>query len=300
MVAARLGKRFPSVLSMLERAELHLSGIVLLAPYLNSDNHRKLLRQAKGKSQEEIAKIIAAIAPGRAQKDSIRIVAVKAAKTIDKPTQSLPDLFATAILGGSAEDKGSIGASSQSLFALAPKSVPGDGSKPGSLPEHLDLTDLYRISFTATQETTALLRRAQELLRHQFPKGELDGIIQLALKILVDKIDRDRKLQVKTGKKRIRRGWGMEWEKQRQGKSTRYIPEQVRQEAWERDGGRCVYIGEDGVRCGARAWLEFDHKEPWALGGSSDKAENIQILCRAHNLLRGRMMFEGPSPPRAS
>lgn len=58
---------------------------------------------------------------------------------------------------------------------------------------------------------------------------------------------------------------------------TRLIPSRVKQEVWARDGGRCV-------QCGSTDNLHFDHIIPFAKGGSSLTAENIQLLCARHNL----------------
>jgi hypothetical protein len=57
----------------------------------------------------------------------------------------------------------------------------------------------------------------------------------------------------------------------------RIIPTAVKLEVWKRDGGRCV-------QCGATEDLHFDHIIPYSLGGSSLKAENVQLLCARHNL----------------
>ena len=48
-------------------------------------------------------------------------------------------------------------------------------------------------------------------------------------------------------------------------------------EVWERDGARCVV-------CGAEDELHFDHIVPYSRGGTSLKADNIQLLCARHNL----------------
>jgi hypothetical protein len=49
-----------------------------------------------------------------------------------------------------------------------------------------------------------------------------------------------------------------------------------------RDGWRCSFVAEDGRHCDAQAFLEFDHETPKGRGGSS-AAENLRLLCRAHN-----------------
>ena len=58
---------------------------------------------------------------------------------------------------------------------------------------------------------------------------------------------------------------------------NRMIPTSVKLEVWKRDKGRCV-------QCGRTDNLHFDHILPYSKGGTSLKAENIQLLCARHNL----------------
>lgn len=57
----------------------------------------------------------------------------------------------------------------------------------------------------------------------------------------------------------------------------RLIPTSVKLEVWKRDGGKCSI-------CSAVDNLHFDHIIPWSKGGSSETAENVQLLCSRHNL----------------
>jgi hypothetical protein len=57
----------------------------------------------------------------------------------------------------------------------------------------------------------------------------------------------------------------------------RVIPTSVKLAVWKRDGGKCAV-------CNSGNNLHFDHIIPWSRGGSSTDAENIQLLCAAHNL----------------
>jgi hypothetical protein len=57
----------------------------------------------------------------------------------------------------------------------------------------------------------------------------------------------------------------------------RIIPTAVKLEVWKRDGGRCR-------KCGATDDLHFDHIIPYSKGGSSNTADNVQLLCAKHNL----------------
>jgi hypothetical protein len=74
------------------------------------------------------------------------------------------------------------------------------------------------------------------------------------------------------------------------GTRGRYIAAAVRREVYLRDCGRCSFVSADGRRCGARAFLEFDHIEPWAVLGAS-VADNLRLRCRAHNGLHARNCF---------
>jgi len=60
-------------------------------------------------------------------------------------------------------------------------------------------------------------------------------------------------------------------------KTRRVIPTAVKLGVWKRDGGKCA-------KCGAIKDLHFDHIIPWSKGGSSNTADNIQLLCGKHNL----------------
>jgi hypothetical protein len=60
----------------------------------------------------------------------------------------------------------------------------------------------------------------------------------------------------------------------------RLIPTSVKLEVWKRDGGKCSL-------CGATDELHFDHIVPFAKGGTSMTAANVQLLCARHNLAKG-------------
>ena len=58
---------------------------------------------------------------------------------------------------------------------------------------------------------------------------------------------------------------------------NRMIPSSVKLEVWRRDHGRCTI-------CQSTNNLHFDHIIPYSKGGTSLKADNIQLLCARHNL----------------
>jgi hypothetical protein len=141
-----------------------------------------------------------------------------------------------------------------------------------------------RIAFTADEALLSRLELARALLgrRHD---GRLESVLSLVLDDYIARHDPTR--------------WGAGVRARGAGKasgSSRRVPREVKAAVWRRDGGRCAFVATDGTRCAARERLEYDHARPWALGGASDDAANIRLLCRAHNLRAARKMFGARVP----
>jgi 5-methylcytosine-specific restriction endonuclease McrA len=64
----------------------------------------------------------------------------------------------------------------------------------------------------------------------------------------------------------------------------------VKRAVWERDQGRCTFVGSGGHRCGARKLLEFDHVDPVARGGQAT-VERMRLRCRVHNQYEAERTF---------
>src|SRR5207247_6917077 len=76
----------------------------------------------------------------------------------------------------------------------------------------------------------------------------------------------------------------------RKARGRRNVPANVKRAGWERVGGRCTFVSPTGQRCPARAFLEFDHMDPVALGGQST-VERVRLRCRAHNQYAAECTF---------
>ncbi len=61
-----------------------------------------------------------------------------------------------------------------------------------------------------------------------------------------------------------------------------YIPYEKLRQVFERDGGCCTWVGEDGRRCGSRFQVEVDHVTPPRFGGRAT-LDDLRLLCRPHN-----------------
>jgi 5-methylcytosine-specific restriction endonuclease McrA len=75
-----------------------------------------------------------------------------------------------------------------------------------------------------------------------------------------------------------------------QERRTRHIPAAVRDEVFVRDNCQCTFSAPDGRRCCEKRGLEIDHIVPFAVGGSHE-AENLRLLCPAHNRLMAERVF---------
>ena len=58
---------------------------------------------------------------------------------------------------------------------------------------------------------------------------------------------------------------------------NRVIPASIKIEVFKRDNGKCT-------KCGSADNLHYDHILPYSKGGTSLRADNVQILCARHNL----------------
>ena len=139
--------------------------------------------------------------------------------------------------------------------------------------------DRYKVQVTIGGETLEKLRLAQDLLRHAVPSGDEAVILDRALTALLADLAQKRFAAAE----RPRPSSGCM-------PGSRHIPAEVRRTVWLRDLGRCAFVGATGRRCSERAFLEFHHVQPYALGGEATLA-NIQLRCRSHNAYEARLYF---------
>jgi hypothetical protein len=136
----------------------------------------------------------------------------------------------------------------------------------------------FELKLTISQELHDKLKRAEELLSHAVPSGDIPRLLERALDELIAKQE---KLQfAATGRPRMTRGSG----------NPRYICAPVKRDVRKRDCGQCTYVSGRGHRCGARKFLQYDHVIPVARGGTST-VENLRLRCRAHNQLEAECTF---------
>jgi hypothetical protein len=254
--AARAARKFPLILDLLADGSVHLTAIGLLSPHLTEDNHATVLAAARHKTKHEIEKVVAALRPAPPVPATIRKL------PIPRSVPATPAASATPM--DDALTFGERAAADPPLRSPSPQTPRAEVKPLG--PEY------YKVQFTASQETYAKLRLAQDLLRHTIPRGDVAAVIDRALTLLVEELQRtkyaavDRPRPVRSSTTRV---------------SGRYIPAAVRREVLRRDGGQCAFVGAAG-RCTERGFLEHHHRGPFADGGAAT-VDNIEVRCRAHN-----------------
>ena len=267
---ARAALRFPIVLDKLEDGSVTLTAVRLLAPVLTEDNCETLLEAATHKSKREIEMLAATVRP---KPDAATLV------------RKLPD--------GPGHDN--TGASSRSHDLPSPTEASA-ASPLSPLPPHVRAgappitsrpqpavaplsAERYKIQFTASRQLHDKLRRAQELLRHAIPSGDPAVVFERALDLLISHAERQKfalAARPRDARSTARR--------------SRHIPAVVKRAVWARDQAQCAFVGATG-RCSERGFLEFHHVRPYADGGSSVTAANIELRCRAHNRYEAAVYF---------
>lgn len=262
IAAARAARSFPEILDRLREGTLTLTSITLLRPHMTPANAGSLIADATGKSKREVERQMAVIAPKPDVKTMVRrLPEPKTASGAGRET-----------LGPAREQA--------DRFAPAPEQPPPPGP-PRSMSAPLS-SDRFLLRVTLNSDAHAKLVRAQDLLRHSVPNGDPAAVIDRALTVLVEDLERRRIANVKRPRQAPQRSSAAEM-------SSRYVPASVRREVWRRDAGRCAFVGVHG-RCTETGRLEIHHLEPFARGGASTVA-NLELRCRAHNQYESTLLF---------
>jgi hypothetical protein len=269
IAVARACRRFPVVLDRLASGALSLTSVRLLAPCLTPENHDAVLSRASGRTRREIEALVAELVPRPDVAPSIRKIPHATVAPAPAPTPApLPTTASPALSP-----------------LLPPPPVPA--RRPiieTTSPER------YRVQFTMGKDGHDTLRRLQDLLRREIPNGDPAVIVERALAVLLEKVEKAKFAATRNPKcsRPIRPGT----DKAGTATASRDIPSDVQRAAWRRAGGQCEFVGKNGHRCTERTFLEFHHIVPYALGGLATD-ENISLRCRRHNEYEAELVFGG-------
>ncbi len=265
---ARAARRYAKVFEAFERGDVTLTAVRLLAPHLTPANHGDVLAAARHSTKQGILELIASLHPRPAAATIIRRVAPQSPIGDANPTRaaqkSRTSLAATAAMSPLTGD--------QDMTATPAPQVRAAVVTPLA-PER------YKLQVTLSRETLEKLRRAQALARHALPGGDVGAILDRALALLIDDLERRRFARVASPRSSPAESTA----------SGRHIPAAVKRAVWQRDEGRCAFVGRTG-RCRETAFLELHHVAPYAAGGAPT-SDNIQLRCRAHNQYEAHLFF---------
>jgi len=260
--AARCLRDYPKVLELLEKGDISLSVLSLVAGRLNESNCSELLNAVTGKSRQEVE---AYLARGQEQilvRESIKPIVVRKVATV---TQS-SDLFANAT-------------KSQNIRS-------GGRSENSSLPEQPkeEVEERFELKFSVSRTTRKKIEKVQTLLSNKL-KGKCS--LEATLDELLDGFIERNCLQKKAEKKAERR---VKSDKPIPSSVSRYIPSELKERVYQRDKGCCTFVGKDNRRCNSTWQLQLDHIKPFAVGGKTE-FENLRLVCAGHNRYLARRYF---------
>lgn len=265
--AARAARRFPTLLDWLERGDLTLTTVCLLAPHLTAANAEALLDQARGRSKRQVEEIVAALRPQPCAAATIR-------KLPDRSARTVAAVLAQDVECALQNEPRAAAAERLPAPPAATPRAPGDGAlagSPGFRPRVQPVAPArYKLQVVINARTEEKLRRARDLMRHANPSGDLAVVLDRALDLLVAELERSKHASVRRPSPASHLAT-----------RSRHIAAAVRREVWRRDGGQCAFVGPAG-RCGETGFLEFHHVRPHANHGPAT-TENIELRCRAHN-----------------
>jgi hypothetical protein len=319
--AARAADRFPIIQELLETGALTLTAVGLLRPHLTEENHREVLAAAKHQGKRHIEELIARLHPQPDVRASVRKLPPPRAEAADAssvaPVEGRPVPIAappgvtpekmpllSPADGDESPDGGAVGGAT---------AVPPMARRPAIVRALAPAR--YQMQITVSAETHAKLRRAQDLIRHLVPDGDPAIVIDRALTLLVQDLERKtfaaKKERTVRPPREGRTPRGPRTERKAAGQApadarpkgapppsasrSRRIPPSVKREVWAREGGQCGFIGAAG-RCQARGFLEFHHEVPFAVGGEATAA-NVCLRCSQHNGHEADLFF-GPGTSR--
>jgi hypothetical protein len=259
--AARAGRAYPRIFTMLADGSLTLTAAQLVARKLTPENHDQLLLAVSGRTKKEVLEVLARYFP---QPD----VAARVRK-LPSPHVAVRTEAASAPTGEQASPAATI---DPAPAWATPPPAPCAAAPPASHRAAVTplAPDRYKVTFTADSHTCELLELAKDMLSHAVPSRETAEVVKRALETLVSELAR-RKFAITD---RRRRSDGPH--------DDQDVSAAVKCEVWVRDGGRCRFVGVTGRRCGSRRFIQFHHLVSRADGGRGT-ASNIELRCGSHN-----------------
>ncbi len=189
VTAARTARRFPLILEMVARGEIHLTGVNLLGVHLTEENHRELLARARHRSKREIETLVAEIAPRPDARSCVVALPRRlAAPALERAQQvRAPERAHEVLAPEPAASPSSVAAATSRAASVATAaSARVAATVPASAVQPLS-PRRYQIRVTVGEETHAALCQLQDLLSHQVPDRDPAVIVSRAPELLLER-----------------------------------------------------------------------------------------------------------------
>lgn len=317
--AARAGRRFPEVFDMIADGRSNVTAVTILSRRLTQADGGELLRASAGMTNAQVRVMLAERFP---EPDVPTVMFALGTRT---PSGTTNVRNSSAELAAQPVDAGNV------LLRNTPVSADPDphcevvGGPAVPVFQYTLVSPLSPASFalqcTLSAAAHAKLREVQDLLAPRIARDDVSSVLERALDLLLDELNRTRKAALKRdvaksdvdavqepqaaadgGRERVRaegragaphdrapgtarvvhESSGALRSSAHGSRSARTIPAKVRRRVWARDRGRCQFVSASGHQCKATSHLEIDHRIPVAMGGEST-LKNLRLLCRAHN-----------------
>lgn len=278
--AAELIGRFPIAARFVADGRICMTVLVELRSILTEENCERVLREAVGKTKDQVQWLVASLNPIAVPEQTM--IRREPARVPPGMAPSATPLVPEAAAGGpstsgpSADSLIANAEAAPQIFATAPISLAAKKAAMEVLPVS---AEQYRIRLLVEAEFARKLEKAKSYLSHRIPDGDVRKVLAYGLDLILKEAAKHQDPNAVRARKGARVS----------DEDSAYIPDALRRLVWERDGGCCVWQTSTGP-CGSTYQLQVDHILAVALGGKT-VLENLRLLCAAHNLLHARQDF---------
>ncbi|MFH1755625.1 MAG: HNH endonuclease, partial [Candidatus Latescibacterota bacterium] len=310
---ARCIRDFPEIYEMLSKNELNLTTVAKLAEVLTKENKRELLREAMCKSARQIEAIIARHKPGSVIRDRVRTVYIKTlpsaeASAAKSDVDGTKDVAPYKACINNEKDLISTANSDQICTAGAGGKKPATGTS--TTQQRKVFEQKYKLEFAVSPGFMKKLEEVKAILSKKHSSGiSFEQMFELMLDEFLEKHSPNRRHlrrtkrtackyvkmkhspvpannAARTANKAPNTAHNASHGRQR----SRHIPAALQDQVFERDQGRCAFIGENGVRCNSTWNVQIDHIKPYARGGKHT-IHNLRLLCARHNIHEAQRIY---------
>ena len=254
VAAMRCVMKCPRALELLRARRTTLSALHAIAKtLLESEDVNALLEEIDGAPHAEVERVVARARP------------------VAKPVERIQ----RKVIARRPAARSSMSSDAELPLVAAPTSMQSEASS--SPPSTAPTEERVQLTLSLPAADYARLEAAKHELSGKYPRGMT--LEQLFLELLA-----------RVERKPTPRSTTKPTSNAKSTTPTRHVHASVRRTVFERDQGRCTFVGPDGTTCGSRHDLEIDHIKPWARGGTHEPS-NLRVLCATHNRRRAELEF---------